>query len=70
MSAAASKKACINHKPGEAKHEIKTSALVKAIWAHLGGGVWVTGTGVPQWDSQELTTSFAFSGTTHVSVGL
>lgn len=39
-------KACINNKPGEAKHERKTRALVKAIWAHRGGGGGVTGTGV------------------------
>lgn len=64
------RKTCINHKPGEAKHEIKTSVLVKAIWAHLGGGVRVTGTRVPLWDPQELTASLAFSATTHVTEGL
>lgn len=45
MSAAVSEKARINHKSEEAKHEKKTTALVKAIWAHLGGSVGVTGTG-------------------------
>lgn len=43
------REACINHKPGEAMHEIKkiTSVLVKAIWAHPGGGAGVMDTGVP-----------------------
>lgn len=31
-------------------------------------GSWTQGS--PQWDPEELTTSFAFSGATHVSLGL
>lgn len=41
MSAAASKRACINQRPGEVMHEIKTRTLVKAIWTHLRNDVGV-----------------------------
>ncbi len=37
MSAAASERLASIISIGEVKHEIKTSALVKAIWAHHGG---------------------------------
>lgn len=59
-------KTCINHRLREAKHKIKANALVRAIWAQLGDSVWSPSSTAR---SAELTASFAFSGTTHVSVG-